>query len=246
MLVITGKHSYLISNEDLSKIELGSIIYAPEEKKLYILLAPGVLTEINDDALVVETLESLTEAIVAGGDISIAQNIDAPTGFTVAADTVITNNSEITVSEDTEGNGVFMVTAGTLTLKGQGTINGVGKNDYSMALWAKENGTIIIEDGYFTNEGANTDNNPDHFDLIYASGNGQIEINGGEFKCQTPKWTLNIKDRDRATASITVKGGKFHGFNPSNCETEGANTNFVAPGYTVVEETEGVFVVIPE
>jgi hypothetical protein len=42
-----------------------------------------------------------------------------------------------------------------------------------------------------------------------------------------------------------VKGGKFHGFNPADCASEGEHTNFVAPGYKVVEEN-GVFVVMPE
>ena len=114
-----------------------------------------------------------------------------------------------------------------------------------MAIWAKENGKVIINDGYFTNVGAKSAEDSEHFDLIYASGNAQIEINGGEFKCETPKWTLNIKDKDRATASIIVKGGKFHGFNPADCEVEGPNTNFVASGYKVVEE-DGIFIVMPE
>jgi hypothetical protein len=107
------------------------------------------------------------------------------------------------------------------------------------------NGKVIINDGYFTNEGATANVDPAHFDLIYASGNAKVEINGGEFKCQTPKWTLNIKDKDRKTASIVVKGGKFHGFNPADCLTEGEGTNFVAEGYKVVEEN-GVFTVMPE
>ena len=109
----------------------------------------------------------------------------------------------------------------------------------------KENGKVIINDGYFTNVGAKSAEDSEHFDLIYASGNAQIEINGGEFKCETPKWTLNIKDKDRATAAIVVKGGKFHGFNPADCDVEGPNTNFVASGYKVVEE-DGIFVVMPE
>jgi hypothetical protein len=163
----------------------------------------------------------------------------------VSADSSITNNKEISISEDTEGNGVFQVVNGTLTLSGKGTINGVGKNDWNMAIWATENGKVVINDGYFTNVGATANVDPAHFDLIYASKNGQVEINGGEFKCETPKWTLNIKDKDRATASIVVKGGKFHGFNPAQCDTEGENTNFVAPGYKVVE-TNGIFEVIPE
>lgn len=243
-LVMTGKQSYLIHEEDLKLVELGSSIFDLEKEKMYLLLEPGVLIEVAE-TLSVETLEALIEAIATGGDVSIGADIDAPTGLAIAADTVITNNNVITIAEDTEGNGVFTVTNGTLTLNGKGTINGVGKNDWNMAVWAKENGKVVINDGYFTNEGATANVDPAHFDLIYASGNAQIEINGGEFKCQTPAWTLNIKDKDRATASIVVKGGKFHGFNPSNCASEGPNTNFVAPGYKVVEEN-GVFTVMPE
>jgi len=245
MMVITKKHSYFINEEDLATVELGSLIFNPETKQIYIVLAPGALTAISCDAEVVDTLEGIIAAIAAGGEITVSNKIDAPTGFAIALDTTITNNGEITVSEDTEGNGVFMVTEGTLTLNGKGIINGLGKNDWSMAIWAKDNGKIIINDGYFINVGAHSVEDSDHFDLIYASGNAQIEINGGEFKCETPKWTLNIKDKDRATASITVKGGKFHGFNPADCDVEGAHTNFVAPGYKVVE-TDGIFEVIPE
>ena len=244
MKIITNRyHSYFIN--DLTIAELGSIIFDTDKNKMYIMLEPGILTEITTKNISVETLEALTEAIAAGGKIEVAASIDAPTGFAITVDTTIVNNGEITIKEDTVGDGVFTVTNGTLTLNGKGVINGLGKNDWSMAVWAKENGRVIINDGYFTNVGAKSTNDSEHFDLIYASGNAQVEINGGEFKCETPKWTLNIKDKDRATASIIVKGGKFHGFNPADCDVEGPNTNFVAPGYKVVEEN-GVFIVMPE
>lgn len=244
MKIITNRHhSHFV--DDLDIVELGSVIFDTDENKMYIMLEPGVLTEITTKNISVETLEALTEAIATGGKIKVTASIDAPTGFAITADTTIINNGEITVKEDTKGDGVFTVTNGTLTLNGKGTINGLGKNDWSMAVWAKENGKVIINDGYFTNVGAKSAEDSEHFDLIYASGNAQIEINSGEFKCETPKWTLNIKDKDRATASIIVKGGKFHGFNPADCDVEGPNTNFVAPGYKVVEK-DGIFTVMHE
>ena len=244
MKIITNRnHSYFINN--LATVELGSIIFDTDENKMYIMLEPGILTEITSEDVGVKTLEALTEAITAGGEVVVSASIDAPTGFAITADTTIVNNGEITIKEDTKGHGVFTVTNGTLTLDGKGTIDGLGKNDWSIAVWAKENGKVIINNGYFTNVGAKSVEDSEHFDLIYASGNAQVEINGGEFKCETPKWTLNIKDKDRATASIVVKGGKFHGFNPSDCASEGPNTNFVAPGYKVVE-TNGIFEVMPE
>ena len=234
MIVTTRKHSYFVN--DLATVELGSAVLDLEKNQMYMHLSP---------VAAVASVEELANAIAAGGNVSIAENIDAPTAFEVKVDTVITNNGVITVSEDTVGDGVFKVTAGTLTLNGQGTINGLGANAYSMAVWATENGKVIINDGHFTNIGASSDFDSEHFDLIYASGNGQIEINGGEFECETPAWILNIKDKDRETASIVVKGGKFHGFNPADCASEGEHTNFVAPGYKVVEE-DGIFTVMPE
>ena len=246
-IVIKERHSYLIDDSYLSTIEPGTLLFDPTNNKLFKVSEPGVLIEFNIETMPASTLEELTEALAAGGIITITENIDAPTGINIISDSTINlNNNTISISEDTDGNGVFKVTNGTLTLQGEGIINGVGKNDLNMALWATENGKIIINDGYFTNVGATAEVDPTHFDLIYASGNGQVEINGGEFECETPAWTLNVKDKDRATANIIVKGGKFHGFNPSNCKSEGENTNFVAPGYKVIEETEGIFIVMPE
>ena len=241
LLVIKRDSSYLIREEDLLTIDLGTLVFDIEAQKLYRHAKPGVLAEIVSNAIPVETLEALAEAIAAGGDIRIEADIDAPTGFVITADTTVINNSVLSISEDTVGDGVFKVTSGTLTLDGKGTINGLDKSGWSMAIWATENGKVVIKDGYFTNVGAYSPEDSEHYDLIYASGNGQIEILGGEFKCETPKWVLNIKNADRETASIVVKGGKFHGFNP----TEAEEGNFVAPGYKVVEN-DGIFEVIPE
>ena len=240
MIVTTRKHSYYIDNNDLSTVELGSILFDQDAEKFFILLEPGVLTEIGVEYLTVKTLEALTEAIAAGGNVVVSEDIDAPTGFAITKDTTIVNNKTLSISEDLEGNGVFMVTEGTLILDGKGTVNGLDKSGWSMAVWATDNGKVVIKDGYFTNLGAYSEEDSEHYDLIYASKNGQVEILGGEFECETPQWTLNIKNESRETAKIIVKGGKFHGFNPAEAE-EG---NFVAEGYKVVEENN-IFTVIP-
>ena len=241
IVTTTRKQSYFISEEDLATVELGSVIYDTEKEKMYLILEPGILTEVDAEIIAANTIEELIAAITTGGVIKISKDIDAPSAFTIAADTTITNNGTLTIAEDTVGDGVFKVIDGTLTLNGKGTINGLGNNPYSMAIWSTGNGKVIINDGFFTNVGAHSEEDGQHFDLIYASENGQVEINGGEFKCETPVWTLNIKNNSRETAKIVVKGGKFHGFDPSKAE-EG---NFVAEGYKVVEEN-GIFTVIPE
>jgi hypothetical protein len=250
MIITTGKHSYMVEKID-NTIEVGSVVFIPENKTWHMITAPGVMEAISETeiekAVKVSTIEALTEAIATGGSVLLEADIDAPTAMPIVTDTQINlNGKTITVKEDIVGDGVFKVTEGTLTINGEGVINGLGNNGWSMAIWATDNGKVIINGGYFTNVGVHSDEDSEHFDLIYASGNGQIEINGGEFKCETPKWTLNIKDKDRATASIVVKGGKFYGFDPSNSEAEDPGTNFVAPGYKVVEDSEGIFVVVAE
>ena len=71
-----------------------------------------------------------------------------------------------------------------------------------------------------------------NYDFIYASDGGKIIINGGTFKAATPKWTLNCKDGSGST--ITVAGGKFYQFDPSNA-TAGSDEIIVADGYKVVQ-----------
>ncbi|MBR1891832.1 MAG: hypothetical protein IJ811_05005 [Clostridia bacterium] len=49
---------------------------------------------------------------------------------------------------------------------------------------------------------------------------------------------LNCYDANykAGTATVTVNGGEFKGFNPANNLAEGENTNFLGEGYTVTEE----------
>ena len=65
-------------------------------------------------------------------------------------------------------------------------------------------------------------------------------INGGTFKCVTPQWTLNCKDGSAST--ITVKGGTFYRFDPSNANT-GAGEIVVPDDYKVVQNGDWYTVV---
>lgn len=247
MIITTGKHSYMVNEID-STIEVGSFVFIPEEKTWHMITAPGIMTPISEDqvdtAVKVSTAEELAEILSAGGNVKIEADIDMPTAIVVETDTTLNlNGKEITVKEDTIGDGVFKVTSGILTIEGEGTINGVGKNDYSMAIWA-DGGNVIINGGNFTNVGAGEH---DHYDLIYVKNGGCVEINGGTFECQTPRWTLN--SHNTLPGTIVVKGGTFINYNPAESYTDENNeepSNFVAPGYKVVEESEGVFVVVAE
>lgn len=131
--------------------------------------------------------------------------------------------------------GAIYAENGKVTLTGEGLVHGtLGADKYSMSVWARD-AHVVINDGLYTNE---TDGSERGTDLIYASGNSLIEINGGVFEAATPEWTLNVKDVDykAGKANIVVKGGSFKNFDPANNNAEGANTNFVALGYQSVKE----------
>lgn len=194
------------------------------------------------------SLESAVDAIQTGEEIVLFADIDLSTKITISKEVKINlNNKKLTVTQDTAGDGVFMVVAGgDLTINGDGEVNGVGNNKWNIAIYAY-GGNVTINGGTYTNVGAvdtGSENGGDtHFDLIYVKNSGTVTINGGTFKGQTPAWLLN--SHDTSTGTIIVKGGTYYGFDPSNNNTEGAGTNWVANGYEVVEN-DGVYTVVEE
>ena len=106
---------------------------------------------------------------------------------------------------------IYVHSGAKLTINGEGSVhaladNGGSGSKYSTTVWANGNGSeITINGGTYTNQGVDGD---DHFDLIYAKDGGKIVINGGTFKCATPKWTLNLQDTKGG--EIVVKGGTFY------------------------------------
>ena len=180
--------------------------------------------------------QNIEEAILASSTenpVILLRDLDLPTAITITTKaTIELNGHNLTVAEDTAGDGVFHVLAGgDLTINGEGTINGVGDNNWNIAIWA-DGGKVTINGGTYTNVGAGED---DHYDLIYAKNGGTVIINGGRFEAHTPKWTLNLKDTDGS--SIAVQGGTFVNYNPAEVYTEPTQPlNFVVEGYKVVKE----------
>lgn len=71
--------------------------------------------------------------------------------------------------------------------------------------------------------------------IVIKSGNLDVKL---EYK---------TGDSDRASEiyDIVVKGGKYYKFDPSNNNADGPGTNYVAPGYKVVQDGDW-YSVVPE
>ena len=140
-------------------------------------------------------------------------------------------DGEHTVTGNIQANGTSGAIHGTGTAKitvDATTVYGTYVSDYAMAVFASGRSEITIKGGEFANQAPAGS----ALSLIYAQDNAKITIEGGTFKCVSPAWTLNCNDSDAAT--ITVKGGSFYKFDPSNV-TVGEGEIFIAAGYHVVQ-----------
>lgn len=204
--------------------------------------------ELEDTAIYVGTATELTTAVSeadANKVIKLSNNIDLTRTITITRTVTINLNGKTLTQTNTEDDyAMFIIDEnGVLTIEGEGTINSATQaNDYSMAVWARNGGKAIINGGTFTNVGAKAfeDNGttPNNNELIYASANGEITINGGAFigNTQNATWgtryTLNKKDS--SNGQLTVKGGTFKEYNPAQSLSENPQANFVADGYEVI------------
>ena len=147
-------------------------------------------------------------------------------------DRVEYTDGEHTVTGNIQANGAYGAIHGTGTAKitvDATTVYGTYVSNYAMAVCASSRSEIIIKGGDFANQAPAGS----ALSLIYAEDNAKITIEGGTFKCVSPEWTLNCNDSDAAT--ITVKGGSFYKFDPSNV-TVGEGEIIIADGYHVVQD----------
>ena len=148
-------------------------------------------------------------------------------------------DGEHTVTGNIQANGTAGAIHGTGTAKitvDATTVYGTYVSNYAMAVCASSRSEITIKGGDFANQAPAGS----MLSLIYAEDSAKITIEGGTFKCVSPAWTLNCNDSDPAT--ITVKGGSFYKFDPSNV-TVGEGEIFVAAGYHVVQDGDWYTVV---
>lgn len=113
----------------------------------------------------------------------------------------------------------------------------LAKENDCYAVDVQGGATVVIEGGTFAGN--------IHAVYVYE---GKAIIKGGFFSVQQPypktgleyEFVINCYDgnRENGTASVEIRGGTYVNFNPADNTAEGAHTNFVADGYTVVSETQ--------
>ena len=187
----------------------------------------------------------LKDALKAGGDISVEKDVPTSGEDTLSARTIITKPTNLNlkgkiVSPDNMGNNdnnfvALVVDADTtIDAAANGGIDTGVNGGYAINVLS--GAKLTINSGYYYGGGT-----------AVQVQKGELVINGGFFAVEPYSdptygynFLLNCIDaayRD-GTAKITVKGGTFVNFNPADCQAEGAHTNFVAEGYSVIKETQ--------
>lgn len=190
------------------------------------------LDDALDNAVKIELLEEENKALKEEL-ATLKFELAFPNG--IINQDVILNSVNRSVPYGEEGDAIQVIGNSTVTINGgkfdggQTPLGGAGNT----SVWVNSaDAKVIINGGEFTICGL-AEGDTGHIDLIYVS-QGTVEINGGYFYgADDTVWLLNCKDAfyKDGTASIVVKGGTFINFDPSNCVSEGENTNFVAEGY---------------
>ena len=221
-----------------------------EDDVTYVIYEGEIPTEANSDAKIqyISAAEwDLRKAIEVGGTVNLTEDVELSKSLEIYNDVTLNlNGHDITIANESmelgEGDAII-VYKGTFTIGGEGTVTA-----NTRAVWARgsDNPAVVINSGTYvgSKEGGNSE-------VIYASGNGKITINGGYFKAETtsdsfasPQYAvLNLHNNGAAGCDIIVQGGTYENFNPSDNISENPKKDFVATGYSSVEGSNNTYVV---
>lgn len=192
----------------------------------------------------------LVSAFENGGYVSLSQDVVLDKSLVAAAGKNVVldlNGHNITINNNSAelGEGDGIIAYGNLTINGEGTITA-----NTRAVWARgtTGANVTINGGKYVGAALAGSNS----EVIYASGDGKIVINGGEFEavniCESgfaqPQYAiLNLQGNGKTGCDITVYGGTFHKFNPADNISENPKYSFVADGYVVTEIAEETYAV---
>lgn len=220
---------------------IGDLLAA--DKTFEVIVVPGFKDDYNYPSTAEEKLR-MTAAI--GGEITLEENVTLSQTLEVKHDmTIHLNGHNITVGNDKTdiAIGDAIIAYAGLTIDGEGTVTG-----NTRTIWARGNNSVVTLNG-----GTYVGATQSATEVIYASGNGVINIYGGTYEAtmentgsfaEAQYAVLNLHGNGKDGADINVYGGSFKNFNPSDNVSENPkagyhNSNFVAEGYEVIQEKDG-------
>lgn len=134
-------------------------------------------------------------------------------------------------------------------------------NKYAIFVRVNENASLtfvgegnVISDGYIAsvNKGGVLNVSEGTFKTnsctVFQSNGGEINIAGGVFEAEAyngdHRYTINFVDSEKKEGLIEITGGSFLKYNPEESLSESPAMNFVAAGYTAIENGDYFEVVV--
>ncbi len=208
----------------------------------------------NVDAVCVKTAEGLTAyvnnqiafepALNRADKVVLEADMELNAGVVVSHDTELNLNKHIVsnvVDIWENSNAVVNVDNCTLSISGNGSVKAKAEDCYTFNV--KNGGKLVINGGDFVG----------NVSVIQVE-EGVAEVYGGNFSLAQTwpgagpcgcDFMINMIDANykAGKAKAVVKGGTFVGFNPGDCEAEGAHTNFLADSYYTEKDENNNFIV---
>ena len=195
----------------------------------------------------VVNVTELKEALTNGGVVAVTEDIktnnieDTAAARIVISQPTTLNLEKKIITPDNMGNNntnfcALIVDADTTINAGENGGIDTGVNG-GYGINVRNGATLTINGGYYYGGGT-----------AVQVQKGTLIINGGTFACEpysNPtygyKYLINCIDAayKDGTAKISITGGTFINFDPSDSASENPNGNFVADGYKVVSEAHG-------
>ena len=194
----------------------------------------------------VANVTELKEALTNGGVVAVTEDIrtnniedTAAARIVISQPTTLNLEKKIITPDNMGNNGTnfcaLIVDADTTINAGKDGGIDTGVNG-GYGINVRNGATLTINGGYYYGGGT-----------AVQVQEGTLVINGGTFACEPfgdpygYNFLINCIDAayKDGTAKISITGGTFINFDPSNNSAEGAGTNFVADGYKVVSEAHG-------
>ena len=195
----------------------------------------------------VVNVTELKEALTNGGVVAVTKDIHtnniedtAAARMVISQPTTLNLEKKIITPDDMGNNNVnfcaLIVDADTTINAGENGGIDTGVNG-GYGINVRNGATLTINGGYYYGGGT-----------AVQVQKGTLIINGGTFACEpysNPtygyKYLINCIDAayKDGTAKISITGGTFINFDPSDSASENPHGNFVADGYKVVSEAHG-------
>ena len=193
---------------------------------------------------------TLQDAVNAGGTVKLTKDVTLDTPLLVTGTVTldlngktISNTSDLWDESKNHWSLISVRENGDLTITGNGTLQAKENDCYAIDLF-DEGVKCTIENGTFVG----------NISAVYVY-DGALVVHGGDFSIQQLsngtgdaryRYTLNCLDESNSdgTATITVTGGTFAHYDPSDSASENPHGKFVPDGYTAFQREDGSYRVI--